>query len=186
MTPVDPRAKTARKKFGNGMPPVYRIGLSWVERFLADTPHALYPVLDYGCGFARFADEFIMRGAYYIASDLVRQDFSAQPLFEERMSDYSDMADFIPADRLHLCCGYKLVLLSSVLNIQETEEQLDALIADAWRLLDPGGVLLANYPKSPRRLTLSLDGIEAKFKSLAPSCLTRDKFLFTLSKGQHS
>lgn len=63
MTTVDPRSKTARKKSGNGMPPVYRIGLSWVESFLAENPTALYPVLDYGCGYARFADEFVMRGS---------------------------------------------------------------------------------------------------------------------------
>lgn len=171
MTTVDSRALTARKKFGNGIPPVYRIGLSWTERHVAEFPHSLYSVLDYGCGFARFADEFIKRGAHYIASDLVRQDFSAQPLFEERMSDYSDMADFIPADRLHLCEGYKLVMLSNVVNVQETQEQLESLIKEAWRLIDPGGDVLLNYPKNPRRLALSHKELcDLIYKTLERKC----------------
>lgn len=97
---------------------------------------------------------------------LERKDFSDQPLFEAELAktDYQT-ADYIPAEYLHLCQGYELVMLSSVLNIQETEADLSATLNEAYRLLDRGGKLLVNYPKSPRRLNLSLEEAREKVEA---------------------
>lgn len=43
-------------------------------------------------------------------------------------------------------------MLANVVNIQQTVEQLMTLIRDAYRLIDKGGSVLLNYPRSPRRL----------------------------------
>ena len=40
---------------------------------------------------------------------------------------------------------------SNVVNVQSSAEQLSALIKEAWRLVDKGGSVLLNYPKSPRK-----------------------------------
>ena len=161
MTSSDPRAKTARKKFGNGIPPVYRIGLEWCSTPCHHSGHIVRRVLDFGCGYARFADEFLKAGACYVATDLERKDFSDQPLFEAELAktDYQ-MADYIPAEMLHLCQGYELVMLSNVANVAESTEQLEQVIKEAWRLIDKGGSVLLNYPRSPRKLPLSFAALK--------------------------
>lgn len=158
---IDERAKTARKRFGNGIPPVYRIGLEWCH--LGD--NIPYHVLDYGCGYARFADEFIKTGVHYVATDLVRQDFSYQPLFEEELC-YDERAAYVPAEHLHLCSGYDLVLAANCLNVQTNESQLEATIKEVWSLIDQGGSVLMNYPRSPRKLPYSFSEMEKKIREV--------------------
>lgn len=176
---IDERAKTARKRFGTGTPPVYRIGLEWC-RMGGYSPYQTH-VLDYGCGYARFADEFIKTGVHYVATDLVRQDFSDQPLFEEELSgpySDSDSASFIPAEHLHLCSGYDLVLAANVLNTQTTEAQLEAMIKEVWCLIDPGGSVLMNYPRSPRKLPYGFFDMEKKIQEVTEhkACMVRDYY----------
>lgn len=160
---IDPRAKTARKKFGNGIPPVYRIALDWCRNPCPITGWQPKVVLDYGCGYARFADDFIRAGAFYVGTDLHRQDFSDQPLFEAellREEGWNNRAAFVPSDYLHNCEGYDLVMLSNVCNIQTEYNELERIIKDAFRLIDKGGSVLLNWPKSPRKIAINQDELE--------------------------
>lgn len=103
-------------------------------------------VLDFGCGYATQAHKFLELGVNYVGTDLERRDFDC----EEEGREW----DFVPADQLHLCSGFDLVMASSVANIQLTLAQLVSVFEEWLRLTSPGGLIVFNYPSSPRKLPL--------------------------------
>ena len=50
---------------------------------------------------------------------------------------------------------FHLVILSNVLNVQETPEQFAEVLADAWSMVADDGWLLVNYPTQPRKTKVS-------------------------------
>ena len=46
--------------------------------------------------------------------------------------------------------GSSVVIMSNVLNVQATIEDVRALLATAWGVLEEGGLLVCNLPREPR------------------------------------
>jgi hypothetical protein len=53
--------------------------------------------------------------------------------------------------------NYEVILLSNVLNVQETEDQLDSTIHRVLDFAKSGTQIIWNYPKAPRKMSLSSD-----------------------------
>lgn len=145
----DSRAKTARRSLGGKMPVVY----SAMRKYLSTNTRvrSQLEVLDFGCGYGPGWDA--LRGGYckYTCTDLVKKvDDSLWP---------------VPFTFTPPLGVYDFVLLSNVLNIQETLLQLDDTIGTAVSHLRYGGVLVWNYSKSPRRMNL----VDAEMESYVNS-----------------
>lgn len=52
---------------------------------------------------------------------------------------------------------YDIVMLSNLINIQRTPEELRETLLEAQAFVNPGGCLVMNYPKDPRRLDWTSD-----------------------------
>lgn len=133
---MDSRTRTARKRFGNQMPVVYR----WL---FENHPRRFgKKLLDFGCGFAVYYHMLIRAGYDWYGYDL---DLSkiAEYQWEVRPDNHSRAFD--------------VVALSNVLNVQESEDQLRETVLTAAGEVCAGGLFVWNYPNSPRRLPMSFD-----------------------------
>jgi hypothetical protein len=50
---------------------------------------------------------------------------------------------------------YTTISLSNVINVQPTIRELDQMLRDVDKWLAPGGVIVANYPSTPRYMGLN-------------------------------
>ena len=57
-------------------------------------------------------------------------------------------------DRDALSKQYKVIMMSNVLNVQSSVKMLMATLDQVYASLKPGGVLVCNYPSSPRKMDL--------------------------------
>lgn len=140
---LDSRAKTARKNFTQ--PVVYKRALEWLKR-----SGPWNSVLDFGAGYSTFRDQIKDTGTFYWAYDL-------DPAKSDLQTWDKPWCD--------------LVLVSNVLNVQETEEQLTDTIRTLLSACLPEGTVIVNYPRSPRRLPLS----PAEMKQIVNNLATKDR-----------
>ena len=138
----DNRPKTARRQIGGGAGPiVYRRFAEWRRALPVWHRDATKRVLDFGAGYGQGAE--ILKGlCRYEGTDLVDRSGGAGWFVAN------------PQDR-----AYDAVLLSNVLNVQESKEQLRATLRAAFNALKPGGQLVYNYPGSPRKMRLTTQQI---------------------------
>lgn len=61
---------------------------------------------------------------------------------------------------------YGIVIASNVLNVQSTEVMLMWSLKQICSVLKPGGQLLCNYPKEPRKLKLGVSCVKACLSSV--------------------
>ena len=100
-------------------------------------------VLDFGCGKdAYWVKNFMERGIDCDGIDLSRPDLSLS---------YGD------EDGL-----YDVIMLSNVINVQETLEQLTELLEAVARFCHSRTSIVWNYPNSPRKMNMPLPLMEQK------------------------
>jgi len=141
---IDTRAKTARSKIGTSTPVVYRAVYSWLEdRGQRET------VLDFGCGYGQSRDHFqgLEQRPIWFGLDLYPRSDSHWILDQKEWPKYQG--------------HFKVVMLSNVVNVQETQSQLWETLKQAIGFLANDGVLFWNYPQSPRRMPLTLGNMKA-------------------------
>ena len=95
-------------------------------------------VLDFGCG---------------------KYNTQAKILFKEDIGvDCYDVPENAPGFEWEPIGGtyrYDTIMLSNVINVQDNLSKLDATLRKAVSFLAPGGVIVANYPSTPRYLGLN-------------------------------
>jgi hypothetical protein len=78
---------------------------------------------------------------------------------------------------------YSVILVSNVLNIQETEDQLEDTLDSIMRFAQSGTIIVWNYPSGPRKMSLDMDALHEYVKVAAD-----DNGYTTLTdclKGEH-
>lgn len=86
-------------------------------------------ILDFGCG----------KAAAHVQA-LQDDDFDAVGF------------DFhLPGSEVHLLRQYSLVYASNVLNVQDSQDMMRETLRQMWACVEPGGLLIANLPTSPRK-----------------------------------
>ena len=135
----DSRAKTYRKNFvANAILPN--------KIFKRINKYSKITLLDFGCG----------KDAYWAKE------------FRRELSVHCDGLDLdcnssVGAPRLE---RYDIVFASNVLNVQETEEQLEETIKQIVTFCKNRGNFEWNYPDSPRKLNLDNKGMVEKIKDV--------------------
>ena len=78
---------------------------------------------------------------------------------------------------------YSVILVSNVLNIQETEDQLEDTLDSIMRFAQSGTIIVWNYPSGPRKMSLDMDALHEYVKAAAhDNCYTT---LTDCLKGEH-
>lgn len=78
---------------------------------------------------------------------------------------------------------YSVILVSNVLNIQETEDQLEDTLDSIMRFAQSGTIIVWNYPSGPRKMSLEMDALHEYVKAAAhDNCYTT---LTDCLKGEH-
>jgi hypothetical protein len=78
---------------------------------------------------------------------------------------------------------YSVILVSNVLNVQETEDQLEDTLDSIMRFAQSGTIIVWNYPSGPRKMSLDMDALHEYVKVAAD-----DNGYTTLTdclKGEH-
>lgn len=78
---------------------------------------------------------------------------------------------------------YSVILVSNVLNVQETEDQLEDTLDSIMRFAQSGTIIVWNYPSGPRKMSLDMDALHEYVKAAAD-----DNGYTTLTdclKGEH-
>jgi len=78
---------------------------------------------------------------------------------------------------------YSVILVSNVLNVQETEDQLEDTLDSIMRFAQSGTIIVWNYPSGPRKMSLDMDALHEYVKVAAD-----DNGYATLTdclKGEH-
>lgn len=140
---IDGRAKTARKILTNGHSS-NGIGLVYREAMRRVKGQGTITVLDFGCGYGQ--SKALLEGVNdrlrWWGTDLVN-----------RFPDDRDLDDcFLYQPWNTLVEKADMVLLSNVINVQETWAQLVEVLDKALSCVKYGGQLILNYPRSPRKL----------------------------------
>jgi len=76
-----------------------------------------------------------------------------------------------------------LILVSNVLNVQETGDQLEDTLASIMRFAQSGTRIVWNYPSQPRKMSLDIDALHEYVRAAAD-----DNGYATLTdnlKGEH-
>ena len=78
---------------------------------------------------------------------------------------------------------YSVILVSNVLNVQETEDQLEDTLDSIMRFAQSGTRIVWNYPSGPRKMSLDMDALHEYVKAAAhDNCYTT---LTDCLKGEH-
>jgi hypothetical protein len=78
---------------------------------------------------------------------------------------------------------YSVILVSNVLNIQETVDQLEDTLDSIMRFAKSGTRIVWNYPSGPRKMSLDMDALHEYVKAAADdNCYTT---LTDCLKGEH-
>lgn len=78
---------------------------------------------------------------------------------------------------------YSVILVSNVLNVQETEDQLEDTLDSIMRFAQSGTIIVWNYPSGPRKMSLDMDALHEYVKAAAhDNCYTT---LTDCLKGEH-
>ena len=78
---------------------------------------------------------------------------------------------------------YSVILVSNVLNVQETEDQLEDTLDSIMRFAQSGTIIVWNYPSGPRKMSLDMDALHEYVRVAA-----HDNGYTTLTdclKGEH-
>jgi hypothetical protein len=111
-----------------------------VEDILKRTDHRALVVLDYGAGKEAKHVLNLRKTCHIVHGIEIGDNFNPE---------------------LHLIFGadtrmrFDLIYASNVLNVQATKEGVFKVLCDVYRLLEPGGWFIANYPASPRKSDIS-------------------------------
>lgn len=141
---IDGRAKTARKILTNSHSS-NGIGLVYQEAMRRAKGQGHIKVLDFGCGYGQSKD--LLQGV----ND--RLIWFGHDLVDRLTTDDSPYEPFFSRDELHnLHKWCDMVLLSNVINVQETWMQLEETVTLALSCVKYGGQLLWNYPRAPRKM----------------------------------
>jgi len=127
--------RTARSKgaVANNPPRCYRACLK----------HGLCKVLDYGAGpIAKWTFWLINKGYDVVAYD-IGENFNSSI-----------------HDSKALSRKYPVVIASNVLNVQPTKQLLKATIKELESLVKEDGVLIVNYPRTPRKAELETTEVQ--------------------------
>ena len=135
----DTRTKTYRKAFTPKalIPKLTREKLTESDR-LFDVS-----ILDFGCGMG-----------FYIPNKWRE---------EKIFCDGCDLSLPNIKTRLH---SYDVIMVSNVINVQETQEQLEETIKQILSFCHDGTQIFWNYPKQPRKLKIGIDQIQISFFDL--------------------
>lgn len=133
----DSRAKTYRKNFvGNAILPN--------KIFNRINKYSKITLLDFGCG----------RDAHWVKR------------FRSELDVHCDGVDLDCDSHAAWLESYDIVFASNVLNVQETEEQLEETIKEIVSFCNDRGNFEWNYPESPRKLNLSNKELIDKIKDV--------------------
>ena len=78
---------------------------------------------------------------------------------------------------------YSVILVSNVLNVQETVDQLECTLDSIMRFAQSGTRIVWNYPSQPRKMSLDIDALHEYVKAAADdNCYT---ILTDCLKGEH-
>lgn len=133
----DERTKTARKSIGtNELPVCYR---EWGGIPLSHRPSLR--ILDFGCGYGQGLRHLQNWGYHAHGYDL-------DPSKATQAGLHPVMGPEDPPKER----SYDYVILSNVLNVQSSEQQLIDTLHTALSFLKPNGFLVYNYPAKPRKL----------------------------------
>lgn len=134
MALIDTRALTARKSQGGKVAKVYQEAMRRVKG------QGCLRILDFGCGYGQSYD------LLYSVND--RIIWHGHDLHQRVSSDcYFERSD-LPS----IAQWCDIVLLSNVLNVQESWYDLKETLILAITSVRWGGQLIWNYPKDPRRM----------------------------------
>ena len=61
---------------------------------------------------------------------------------------------------------YKVIMCSNVLNVQSSIQMLIETLKQIYNSLERGGILVCNYPASPRKMTLATRDMESIIQSV--------------------
>jgi len=130
---TDNRAKTGT---GAGFLSIRRpVCEKWAKHFLLLQGMATWNVLDFGAGRDATTTRRLQANGW-------------------RVDAYDLPANRVPG--LHLNAlpieRYDMVIMSNVLNVQESRGDILAALREVGRAMLPDGILIANYPREPRRL----------------------------------
>ena len=62
---------------------------------------------------------------------------------------------------------YSVILVSNVLNVQETVDQLEDTLDSIMRFAQSGTIIVWNYPSGPRKMSLDMDALHEYVKAAA-------------------
>lgn len=125
-------------------------------------------ILDYGCGKTGMVRAIHFSTAYKRVKNYMPYDIGANALHGPK-DPGTAIIERLRAKTAHPDDYFHLVILSNVLNVQETPEQFAEVLTDAWAMVANDGWLLVNYPTQPRKSRVSND----KFRELVhelPDC----------------
>lgn len=114
---------------------------SVIARFVENNVDKSKKILDYGCG-----SEFI-QGKYLINAGF---NVDGWDIGNNKPDDCVDKLDKI----------YDIVYASNVLNVISSLSMLMETLDQIYNCLKPGGMFIANYPTSPRKMSFSVAGME--------------------------
>lgn len=141
---TDPRAATARRKFGphrQGHPGLVYQKIRSIfcptTRWVRGDESAPTRVLDFGCGFGEAKEYLEAEGFAWTGYDLRPDRFGGQN--PELVTDWTGGK-------------YHIVALSDVLNVQHNLKELGDTVTAAAMQVCIGGELLWNYPANPRKM----------------------------------
>lgn len=141
---MDVRAKTARKNIGKvSLPKCYQWVMKAFNRNQAQGLH----LLDFGCGFGQAREAMEQMGFDYWGCDLENRGQQSKWFKSQHAYQHGQVFD--------------VVIMSNVLNVQASEEQVLEALRTATVCLKDGGILVYNYPDRPRKSNLSVPQIGA-------------------------
>lgn len=119
---------------------------SVVARFVASHVEPTAKILDFGCG-----------------SEFIQGKYLSQQGFDVDGWDFGDNKPTNCIDRLEPI--YDVVYASNVLNVISSLSMLTETLNQIYNCMKDGGVFVANYPKSPRKMLLTDGDLEAIIQS---------------------
>ena len=109
-----------------------------VPKYVADHIHKEDSILDFGAG-----------------KDAVHTKWLREEGFNVTAYDFGDNCIEEIHDKDALRKQYKVIMCSNVINVQSSMEMLMDTLQQLNDSLEPGGMLVVNYPASPRKMDMT-------------------------------
>jgi len=122
-------------------------------------------ILDYGSGHKAIHTKMLRKAGYgnTWAHDFVK-DSKADGMFVK--------------DLISVKGKWDIIFASNVLNVQVSDEMLSTTLNEIWQLMNPFSIFVANYPKSPRKLGMTIEQLYSKLRAgFRRVCITHSDIL---------